>query len=154
MSRSLLPHRLRKLRSLGAGELAWLLRAQAMLLWAAVVVRTRPAGRLISARVVRSAEPAVTDVRREEARRIAQAVRRAADHGVFRPACLVRSVALQRMLQFRGISGSRIHIGVSLEGGQFVAHAWVEWGGQVLGDVPAYVQTFAPLCDVDVAGAC
>jgi hypothetical protein len=153
MSRSLLLYRLRKLRSLRSGELAWLLSAQAMLLWAAVLVRTRPAGRLISARSGRTAELAATDGRREEARRIAQAVRRAADHGVFRPACLVRSVALQRMLQFRGISGSRIHIGVRLEGGQFVAHAWVEWEGQVLGDLPTYVQTFAPLCDVDVAGA-
>lgn len=153
MNRRLLLHRWRKLRSLSAGELVWLLRAQAVLLWAAVLVRTRPAGRLVSARDGQAAEAAATESMQGEAQRLARAVNRAANHGIFRPACLVRSVALQRMLRSRGIRGSRIHIGVRLDGGSFVAHAWVEWNGQVLGDIPAYVRTFAPLCNVDVAGA-
>jgi len=86
------------------------------------------------------------------ARRLAQAVERVADHGIFRPTCLVKSVALQRLLRSHGIRGSRIHIGVRLRDGDFVAHAWVDLHGTVLNDTDAHVGGFDPLCDVDLAG--
>ncbi len=79
------------------------------------------------------------------ASRLSLAVVRAAEHGLFRPVCLVRAIALHRMLEARGINGSRICIGVRYERGRFSAHAWVEYGDRVLGDHAGYVGAFAPL---------
>lgn len=155
MSRALLRYRFRKLRGLPPGDLLRLLSAQAALLWALLLVRTRPTGELVTPSAPAS-DPADSvsipgdDVGRE-ARRIALAVERAAEHGVFRATCLVRSVALHRLLQRRGIRDSRIQIGVRMAGGRFEAHAWVEWQGEVLGDRLAHTATFAQLCDVDLA---
>jgi hypothetical protein len=146
-------HRLRRLRALRAAELGRLLYAQGMLVWAALLVRTRPQGRLISVSERPESGTAPNAAMRRQAHDLALAVERAAEHGVFRPACLVRSVALHRMLRACGIAGSRIHIGVRLQNGTFVAHAWVEWNGEILGDVASHVGTFAPLCDVELAGA-
>jgi hypothetical protein len=38
-----------------------------------------------------------------------------------------------------------------LQGGQFLAHAWVEYGGQVVGDNPASVARFVPMTGIQVA---
>jgi hypothetical protein len=75
-------------------------------------------------------------------------VRRAAAYGLFRPLCLVRSVALNRMLDQYGFHGSRIRVGVRLVDGKFAAHAWVEYEGQVLGDDVEHVRGFEELSDV------
>jgi hypothetical protein len=82
------------------------------------------------------------------AERLAVAVSRAGDYGVFRPLCLVRAVALNRLLERSGIRGSRIRIGVRMRRGRFGAHAWVEYGGRVIGDIPEHVESFAELADV------
>jgi hypothetical protein len=87
----------------------------------------------------------------EDARRIALAVNRAATYGLFRPLCLARSMALRRLLTEDGIEGASIRVGVQVRRGRFVAHAWVEYGGEVVGDDPATVSRYAPL-GVDVAG--
>jgi hypothetical protein len=151
LNRVLLRYRLAKLRRLNAAELSRLVRAQLALCWAALVVRTRPTGQLVqrSAGATSAAEPTAERVR--DARSLALAVERAAEHGLFRATCLIRSVALQHLLQRRGITGGRIQIGVRMDGGQFLAHAWVEWNGEVLGDRVAHTATFAQLCDVDLA---
>jgi len=81
---------------------------------------------------------------RDAAGRVGWAVTRAAHYGLFRPRCLVRSLALQRMLRRRGVHTSTLRIGVRWDGGTLAAHAWVELGGQVLGDSPAYVSQFTP----------
>jgi tetrahydromethanopterin S-methyltransferase subunit D len=129
----------------------WLCRAQVALLWATVLVRTRPAGHLVRHAPAAGAPAAAPESVVREARMLALAVGRAAEHGPIRAACLVRSVALQRLLQRRGITGSRIQIGVRMNEGRFVAHAWVEWNGEVIGDHTAHTSTFAQLCDVDLA---
>jgi hypothetical protein len=151
-------HRLRTLvralHDLSATEWLELLRAQRALLAAQWLKLTRPVGRLVSrsdsARPAASspARPTPDDVR--IAQRLALAVTRVAVHGVFHPQCLVRALALHRMLEARGIAGSRLCIGVRHHGGEFLAHAWVEYGQLVLGDDLDHVQTFAQLPDVQV----
>lgn len=95
-------------------------------------------------------DPPVLD-RLEEARRIALAVNRAATFGVFRPKCLVRSMALRRMLNDAGIEGAHVRVGVHLSHGRFIAHAWVEYAGQVVGDDAASVARYVPLTGIQVA---
>lgn len=142
-------HRLRKLTRISRGERAELIRAQWVLIQAQVLVWTRPVGRLVDTNAPPSVGlemPTVAPV--DSPARLALAVKRAAEHGVFRPACLVRSVALQRLLESNGIEGSRIRIGVRMQGGRFAAHAWVERDGVVLGDEARHVRQFTELTDV------
>jgi hypothetical protein len=73
------------------------------------------------------------DVQRETALRALRAVRSVPLHGPTNPNCLERSMTLWWMLRRDGIDGE-LHIGARKEGGQFMAHAWVELGGQVLND--------------------
>ena len=131
-------------------ELAELGSAQVALLAAQYLVWTRPVGQLVTS----GAPVADTAVVQEEveavAKRIALAVNRAAAYGVFRPLCLVRAVALSRMLDARGLHGSRVCVGVRRLRGRFAAHAWVEYKNQVLGDAEHHVSTFAPLDDLQL----
>ena len=139
----------RKLVGLSPAELAELVRAQVALLGAQVTVWTRPVGQLVT----NDSVAGVTEEGGEVdpvALRMALAVNRAAAYGVFRPLCLVRAVALNRMLETRGLHGSRIRVGVRRRRGRFAAHAWVEYKNQVLGDREEHVGTFAPLDDVQL----
>lgn len=141
---------LRKLARLSRTEWIELFQAQAALLWAQVLVWTRPTGQLIDRSVAADSAPAAESPAALDPRayRLALAVGRAAEHGVFRPLCLVRAVALNRMLEARHIHGSRIRIGVKRTEGHFIAHAWVEWGNIVLGDMDSHVNRFTQLADV------
>jgi hypothetical protein len=123
------------------------MRAQWELLVAQGMVRNRPIGALATpASNAGSADPA----RLAEAKRIALAVVRAARFGVFRPQCLVRSVALSRMLERRGITGGLVRVGVRRRDGEFLAHAWVELAGETLGDADDHVGSFVPLTNLDL----
>jgi hypothetical protein len=129
-----------------------LARAQAELLVAQALVWVRPSGSLVE--TTAAAGPAEPDVRRPPnplACKLAVSVQRAADYGVFRPKCLVRSLALTRLLHRHGIEGSRIRIGVRVVDRKLLAHAWVELDGRVLGDDPTHTAVFAQLTDVHVA---
>jgi hypothetical protein len=84
---------------------------------------------------------------------LALAVGRAAEFGVFRPLCLVRAVALNRVLERHGIRGSRVRVGVRMRNGRFAAHAWVEYGDRVLGDNEAHVGSFVELSEVRLVDA-
>jgi hypothetical protein len=145
---------IRKLASLRPRDWTELVLAQGALLWAGALVATRPAGKLVhranASDVPAGADPRL-DARLPEAQRLARAVCRAARYGVFRPACLVRAIALHRLLRARGISGPRICIGVGRSDGAFTAHAWVQYGDLVLGDDAEHVNTFRPLVDVTPA---
>lgn len=129
-----------------------LIEAQIAIIAAQLLVWTRPLGRFVSDAPISSTgdrEPVSARSRQwRDAFRTARAVRRAANYGVIRPKCLVRAVALTRMLEKRGIYNSRIRVGVQQENGQFSAHAWVELGERVLGDDARHVATFARLLDV------
>ena len=129
---------------------AW---AQLELLRAQAIVWRRPIGQLIagSRSQPERAGDAAPEAAEERAARIARAVDRAARRGVFRPKCLVRSMALHRMLERSGLHGSVIRIGVRREGDQLLAHAWVEHMGITLIDAPSAVAAFSRLTDARLA---
>jgi hypothetical protein len=77
-------------------------------------------------------------------------VRRAAKYGIFRPACLVQAIAIQRLLSADGIQGAIIRVGVKQAEEGMEAHAWVELEGDVIGDSLAHVREFAPLNELSV----
>lgn len=130
---------------------AW---AQLELLRAQVLVWRRPIGRLIAGPPELPERPreAGRQVMEQRAARIARAVDRAARRGVFRPKCLVRSMALHAMLERSGVHGSVIRIGVRRDGDELLAHAWVEHMGITLIDSPAAIATFSRLTDARLAG--
>lgn len=122
-----------------------LIAGQGALLRAQLLVWTRPRGLLLApAQPPPTVEPGDRDVE-PMVRRLALAVERAADHGLFRPSCLVRAVALQRLLEAHGFVGSWIRVGIRREGGRFWAHAWVNYAGHVLADQEWRVKRFDEL---------
>jgi hypothetical protein len=145
-----------------AGEWRELAHAQLALVAAQWIVWIRPVGRLVNqegdradgdasapgAPGAHACGRACARAQQAAAQRAARAVDRAARYGVFRPQCLVRSLALVRLLDRRGVTGARIRVGVRREGDRLHAHAWVERHGRVLGDEPGHVAGFAPLLDV------
>ncbi len=143
MSRNILA----KLRQLTATEWRDLLRAQTALIASQLIVWTRPRGSLVSISDQSCFAAPGADKR---ARRLGVAVHRVASYGPFRPSCLVRAVALMRMLEHGGVHGARLCIGVRPAGGKLLAHAWVEYGSLVLGDRPAHVRNFELLGEVEV----
>lgn len=136
-----------RVRRVTARELWLLAEAQLVLLSCQVAKWRRPAGELIdwSTTEPSTLEPGRIDFRMVEA--VAWAVTRAAAYGVFRPRCLVRSLAIQRMLRRRGIDSSTLNIGVRIRNGAFEAHAWVELDGLVVGDSRRHVQSFTRMTD-------
>jgi|SRR5688500_572407 hypothetical protein len=143
--------RLSKLASLSERERQDLARAQLALLRAQLAVWTRPHGRLV--RPEREPSAAPDEPTRATARRLAHAVSLASRHGVFRPNCLVRSLALSRLLERDHVPGWHVRIGVRERTGRFEAHAWVELGAEVLADSAEHVASFERLTDVRLVGA-
>jgi hypothetical protein len=58
--------------------------------------------------------------------------------------CLTRALTLQYLLTRRGLS-TVLRFGVRTEGGQLRAHAWLELGGEPLGEAADVEQRFKPL---------
>jgi Transglutaminase-like superfamily len=141
-----------KLFRLPRSEQADLVAAQGALVAAWARVATRRRGRLVGTvdGTIRSVSPSPDERALLRARSLAVAVNRAAAYGLFRPQCLVRAVALKHLLDARGLRGSRVQVGVRTHRGAFAAHAWVEYGSEVLGDRPEHVGTFAPLRELAV----
>lgn len=125
-----------------------MMRAQSALLRAQREMRSLPTGELVREE---SAPKGASADRADDARRIALAINRVAEYGVFRPKCLVRSRALRQLLDSAGIAGAEVRVGVQLSRGRFLAHAWVEYGGQVVGDDPEFVARFDPMTELQVA---
>jgi len=132
------------------GPRGWweLMEAQWWLVWAAIVVRVRPRGRLVAAGIALAPPVPPLDHAPDVARRTGEAISRASRYGFIRPKCLVRSIALQRMLTRRGIGDARVRFGIRRSPGSFESHAWVECGGRVIADDPRHVRTFTPLNDL------
>ena len=136
----------RRLLALPLTEVADLVTAQRMLLAARRSVRRRPRGQLLHPLVATSAADGSSADRRW-IERMATAVDRVARFGVFRPTCLVRAVALERLLQRAHAGAAAVRVGVHRERDRLLAHAWIELGGTVVGDDPAFVRRFVPLHD-------
>ncbi len=141
-------------------KLADRIAAQFALLRARRLLATAPVGALTERRRAdRAAAERVTqgspqrDARATaRARELVDAVQWTAAHGLFRPFCLVQSLAIQDLLNRARIGGSEIRVGVRRDGNALKAHAWVRWGGEVLGDDPAYVGRFTEVDDIGVLG--
>lgn len=141
----------RKVISLGAREWRDLWRAQWALISAQRVISNRAPGQLTSRTSAETGTPrALGPEARSQARALGDAVRRAAKYGIFRPACLVQAIAIQRLLTADGIQGAIIRVGVKQADEGMEAHAWVELEGDVIGDSLAHVREFAPLNELSV----
>ena len=130
---------------------AWrdLVRAQTALIRAQWRLRREPLGTL----AIRDAiDPGQVSGDRARAREIARAVQRAAKHGLFRPFCLVQTLALRELLREERIEGASIRVGVRRHGGTFQAHAWIRWGDAILGDRAEHVAQFTEVDDLRVLG--
>jgi hypothetical protein len=139
--------RLRKLASLDRRSLTDLIIAQIALLRAQWQVKRRPIGSL-AIRGRDASAPASGDPAR--ALSLALAVERTAQHGLFRPFCLVRAIALRELLEAHSIRGGQVRVGVRHRAGRLDAHAWVRWGDRILGDRPEHVATFTEVDDIRV----
>ena len=91
-----------------------------------------------------SATQALTQPRRDALTRQARWINAAARHPLPWARCLQRSVALCLWMESEGIR-PELKIGVRKNGGTLVAHAWVEYHGQVLNDSPDRLREFARL---------
>jgi hypothetical protein len=144
-------HRLRRLAGQSPAELLLLLHAQWLVCRAELRLRCAPRGRMVSGAEVDAtvaddlALPRPDAAALAEAHRLEQAVLRVADHGLVRPFCLARAMALQALLDAHALHGSRVVVGVQITDGSFGAHAWVEYGGAVLGDRPSRVDRYVAL---------
>ena len=91
-----------------------------------------------------SATQALTQARRDALTRQARWINATARHPIPWARCLQRSVALCPWMESKGIR-PELKIGVRKNGDSLVAHAWVEYHGQVLNDSLDRLQEFAPL---------
>lgn len=120
--------------------------AQISLLRARRALASRPRGELLRA-VPAGADGGLPSEPLERLERMAVAVRRASDHGVFRPTCLVRALALEALARRAGSRTAVVRVGVSRDEGRFAAHAWLEVGGRIVGDTPENVGRYTVLDD-------
>jgi hypothetical protein len=138
-------HPARRLLTLPLADLADLVTAQGVLLSALWALHRKPVGQLL--RPV----AASTDVRRARdeqwIERMATAIDRVARFGLFRPTCLVRAIALERLLRHTEAGTAALRIGIRRDHTTLLAHAWIELGGRVVGDDPSRVRRFTPLHD-------
>lgn len=139
-------------RGLTLTDVLLLLEAQRDLLSCQIAKWRRPVGELLD--WDSSPNDTVVSVRvgAHTIQSVGWAITRASRYGVFRPQCLVRSLAIQRMLVRRGITETTIRIGVRLRDGEFSAHAWVELDGMVIGDSRAHVESFTRITDHRLVG--
>lgn len=121
----------------------WL--GQVALLRALRDVRDRPQGELTRKHQAAGQPRPVSPSERARARLTVLGVTRAAAYGLFTPTCLVKSMAITRRLEDEGIPGALLRVGVARRNGQFVAHAWVELGGEVIGDDASSVERYEPM---------
>jgi hypothetical protein len=142
-----MPPPIRRLLALDGGEFRDLVRAQVALLRAEWRLKREPIGAL-AIRDPFHADHATGDPGR--ARALARAVERAAAHGIFRPFCLTRAMAIRSLLEADGILGASIRVGVRRHEGEFQAHAWVLWAHEVLGDRADHVARFTEVDDLRV----
>ncbi len=138
----------RKVRRLGLRGARDLLVAQLALLRARRALRHRPAGQLM--RPVVAIDPELPSTGREtidSLERMAVAVRRASDYGLFVPTCLVRALALEELAGREGADAAFVRVGVRRSSDGFEAHAWLEVDGHVVGDTEENVAGFVVLED-------
>lgn len=138
-------HPARRLLALSLTDVADLVTAQGVLLSALWALRRRPRGQLLRPVAARGGMRHPRDEQWIE--RMATAIDRVARFGLFRPTCLVRAIALERLLRHTEAGAAAVRIGIRRHRTVLLAHAWIELGGRVVGDDPARVRQFIPLHD-------
>lgn len=138
--------KLRTAQALSPGEWWLLVQAWMSLLAADIALRVLPLGRVqrLLALGVGRAAPPVSAATPAVIASTQQNVARAARHHLYPMRCLRRSLALQGMLRRRGIE-TVLQIGVRKQGEGIVAHAWLEYDGQALGEPETLTADFLPL---------
>jgi len=115
----------------------WVCLVQALFLlpWAALLLRTR--GYRFSLQVFslpdRAQREQIDPQSIQSAKSISRMVDIGARYGVYRANCLCRALVLIRLMHGRGMRGNLL-LGARLEGEEFGAHAWVEYGGVGISD--------------------
>jgi Transglutaminase-like superfamily len=136
-----------------SGRRLSLLRAQWYLIRARLSVRLTPRGRLLAeppARMgVGGAESTAMGIWR--AQHAARAIDRAARFWPVAPTCLVRTIALERLLHHDGVAGAVVRIGVRVVADRPQMHAWLEIDGVAIGEPAEVTATFTPLHDFTAA---
>ena len=86
----------------------------------------------------------LTEQTRANVRRAAQMVALACRRSPLHSSCLPRTIVLWNLLRRRGIA-TDLRIGArSNSQGEFQAHAWLEWNGEVLNDVADVRRQYRP----------
>lgn len=80
----------------------------------------------------------------ESLKYIGHLVNRTAHHVLPPNNCLTRSVYMQWLLRRRGIAAV-LRLGVQLEDGQLLAHAWVDYAGTPLNDSADVAERYRPM---------
>jgi hypothetical protein len=141
---------LAKLIRLSRAQWAELLRVQWGLIYGRLLISLRPPGELMAPAAELGPEEGARGDIDDAVRQMAQAVERVAAYGLFRPTCLVQAVALHRLIRSRGFSGSSVRVGIRVQNGQLLAHAWVDYRGAVLGDRDWHVRKFEELARMEM----
>jgi len=134
----------RRLRRITLREVAGLAEAQATLIVYQLAKWWAPRGRLLD--WTAPSDP-VARPDRSTIEIVGWSVTRAARYGLFRPKCLVRALAIRRMLQRRGIENAVVRVGVRRDSAAFEAHAWAEVGNIIVGDSAQHTATFTPVAN-------
>lgn len=93
--------------------------------------------------------PPSTEQTRTNVRRAAQMVAAACRRSPLRSGCLPRTIVLWSLLRRQGID-SDVRIGVRRDTqGEFQAHAWLEWNGEVTNDGRDVAREYLPLTALD-----
>lgn len=88
--------------------------------------------------------PPSTEQMRANVRRTAQMVAAACRRYPLRSDCLPRTIILWSLLRRRGINAD-VRIGVRCDTqGEFQAHAWLEWNGEVINDAGDVARQYLP----------
>ena len=125
----------------GLAQAQWTLLATQWRVW------SRPTGALLQSTASRSTTPAADDLQLATA--LGRLSSLASTYGLFRPSCLVRSLALQKTLDAHGLEGSVVRVGVrSVDDRKMAAHAWLEYGPLTIGESRTGTRAYVELAAV------
>ena len=132
--------------SLSKSDRALVVRAMFLLPVVATSLKTVGLRRIQSWLTRNSLSPTVpqTEQTRANVRRATQMVAVACRLYPLRSSCLPRTIILWSLLRRQGIV-TDIRIGTRSSQGEFQAHAWLEWNGEVLNDVADVTRQYLPL---------
>ncbi|MBL4883365.1 MAG: lasso peptide biosynthesis B2 protein [Planctomycetaceae bacterium] len=150
----LLRRKLRSLRRLSVLDLALIFYAALCVPAVSIALKVfgfrRCAGR-VNRRYCSSKESASVSDDWGRAARVARLVEIAARNSIWKRNCLRTSLLLAYFLRKKGIPAG-LQIGVRPPGkGDLIAHAWVEWDGHVLNDVPHVAEIYTPFSNLNDA---